>query len=100
MPPPAYHKPEPKEPTLIKTQPSASSATGSDFVWDTNSNDLLQKVKAVDIIGGESVVLFSFSEASEMDFAEQYNQDVFHSYTPKKVTIGNRHPDPVVETAY
>ena len=45
-------------------------------------------------------MLFSFSEASEMDFAEQYNQDVFHSYTPKKVTIGNRHPDPVVETAY
>lgn len=35
-----------------------------------------------------------------MDFGEQYNQDVFHSYTPKKVTIGNPHPDPVVETAY
>ena len=56
VPPLTFHKSEPKEPPLIKMQTSVSSATGSDFVWDTNSNDLFQKVKAVDIIGGASVV--------------------------------------------
>lgn len=39
-------------------------------------------------------------EANEMDFAESYNEDVFHTYIPKKVTIGHLHPDAVVETSY
>lgn len=34
-----------------------------------------------------------------MDFAEQYSDAVFHNYVPKKVHIGNPHPDPVVETS-
>ena len=35
-----------------------------------------------------------------MDFGETYNVDVFHTYSPQKVHIGNLHPDPVVETSY
>lgn len=82
------------QPSQQRSQPPQSRKTPSQpAVYDVPT-------EPQDVIGGEIKALFLSVETNEMDFGETYNTEIFHTYMPQKVDIGNLHPDPVVETSY